>query len=693
MNLRRHLPGLPQPMASDRRAVNRRIGVVMGALLLGLVGVGAKAHRVAVVEHEAHAERGNRQQLRSFRLSARRGDIRDRNGMPLATSDRVHQITLNPRQIRAQGQADELLGLLVQLLPDVDPGYLRGELDKDKAYRQLKMLLDDEQAAIVESWKIPGVGLEATTQRVYPRGLLGAHVVGRVNNQGEGTLGVELGLDERLRGRDAQSPAYFALGKKLLIDGGIDPGVARGDDVVLTLDSAIQAMVEDELNAIVDRWNPVGASVVVLDPKSGEVLALASRPTFDPNHPVDKVAQTTSLAVQAAYEPGSTMKAITVAAALEEGVIRPNESLYCEKGRWQYTPRHVIRDTHPAEWLDITGILAESSNICTTKIADRLGKADLYQWVRRFHFGERPRLELPGAAPGLLARYQKWSDIQMANIAFGQGMSASPLQVAAAFAALANGGEYIHPAIVQKIVDNRGEVVYEHAPERERVVRAATARTVLRMLEDVVHTRHGTGSNAAVPGYRVAGKTSTAQKATAGKGYTENQFFSSFVGALPAADPRIVILVSVDNPEGGHFGNEVAAPSFARLGEQIMLHLGVPRDDAAPPPRPMIVRAPAPAPAGVAAGPIEPVPEASEPALPGRRPRGAPPPVRGDLPDFTGLGIAEARDLAERARVDLEAIGSGLAVRQERTGADDGRTIVRVFFEAPSQRPPAPSAS
>jgi cell division protein FtsI (penicillin-binding protein 3) len=680
MNSRR-IPGLPQPMATDRRSVNRRITVVMGALLLGLAFVAVKAHRVAVVEHDAHAERGNRQQLRAFRLAARRGDIRDRNGMVLATSDRVHQIAINPRQLRAQGRDEELLGLLVQLIPDVDQAQLRAELDKDKAYRLLKMILDDEQAAIVESWKLPGVTLEPATQRVYPRGLLAAHVVGRVNNQGEGTLGIELGLDERLRGRDAQSPATFALGKKLLLDGGLDPGVARGDDLTLTLDSAIQALVEDELNAIVERWNPVGASVVVLDPKTGELLALASRPTFDPNHAIEKVSQTTSLAVQAAYEPGSTMKAITVAAALEEGVIRENETLFCEKGRWQYTPRHVIRDTHPAEWLDVTAILAESSNICSAKIGDRLGKADLHQWVRRFHFGERPRLELPGAAPGLLAKHQRWSDIQAANIAFGQGMSASPLQVAAAFGALANGGEYVHPAIIKKIHDNRGELIHEHTPQRERLVRTATARAVMRMLESVVHSRHGTGSNAAVPGYRVAGKTSTAQKATLGKGYTENQFFASFIGAIPAADPRVVILVSVDSPEGGHFGNEVAAPSFARLGEQIMLHLGVPRDGAAPPPKPMVVRAPR------ASEPAAPPPELIEPELPGRRPRVSAPIVRGDLPDFTGLGIAGARDLAERAGVELEAVGSGVATRQEALPSEGPRPLVRVHFEPLSQRP------
>lgn len=672
------IPGLGQPMASDRKAVNRRASLIGAVIFAGLVGVGAKAHQVAVRDHAGYAERGHRQQLRSFKIAASRGDVVDRSGMVLATSDRVHRIVLNPRLLRGQHRDDELLGLLVQLFPGESADYLRGELDRDKAYRQLRMILGDEEAAIVRSWGIPGVELEPATARVYPRGLLAAHVVGRVNGQGEGNLGVELSLDERLRGRDAQSPATFALGKKLLVDGGPGPDLSRGDTVVLTIDSAIQAMVEEELNTIVATWNPVGASVIVLDPHSGEVLALGSRPTFDPNHPVEKVAQTASLAVQAAYEPGSTMKAITVAAALEEGVIREHETLYCEKGRWQYTPKHVIRDTHPAEWLDVTEILAESSNICTTKIADRLGKARLDRWVRRFHFGERPQIELPGATRGLLAPHQRWSDIQAANISFGQGMSASPLQVIAAFAALASEGEYTHPAIVKRVIDHRGEVVFEHAPKRERVVRASTARTVLKMLESVVHSRSGTGNNAAVPGYRVAGKTSTAQKASS-KGYSDDQYFASFVGALPASEPRVVILVSVDNPEGGHYGNEVAAPSFARLGEQIMIHLGIPREDGVPP-RPLVVKEAALKARSTAPQAV--IIEATEPPLPGTSPRIKKVVVRGDRPDFSGLGIAEARDLADRSGIELLAIGTGFAVRQEDVGVGaSGLPVLRVIFE------------
>ncbi|HEY8380020.1 MAG TPA: penicillin-binding protein 2, partial [Nannocystis sp.] len=470
--LRKNL--IPAPMASDMKAVGRRANLVGAAIVAALVGAGVKATRVAVTEHEAYAEQGNRQQLRSFKLPPSRGEIVDRNFMTLAVDDRVHKIAINPRLVRARGAEDALVTAVLQVAPDEDEDYLRGEIAKDKAYRLLRTPLSDAQVEVVKAAGIPGVTFEPATARVYPRGLLAAHVLGRVGAQGSGTAGVELGLDMALRGREALSPAYFAVGKKLLVDGVPDPGVARGDTVVLTIDSAIQAMVEEEINRLVREWNPVGSSIIVLDPRNGEILALANRPTFDPNHPVERAQQTVNLAVQAAYEPGSTLKAVTVAAALEVGAVRENETFYCEKGRWKYTPRNVIHDSHPAEWLTLSEVLAASSNICTTKIADRLGKQTLSKWVRKFHFGERPGVQLPGATAGILAPPEKWSDIQMANIAFGQGMAASPLQVAAAFAALANDGVYHDPTIVQKILDAKGGVVWEHRPEGERLVRSST---------------------------------------------------------------------------------------------------------------------------------------------------------------------------------------------------------------------------
>jgi cell division protein FtsI (penicillin-binding protein 3) len=668
-------------MASDIRAVRRRATVVAGVLVTSLLALVVRAHEVAVDHHEAYAAQGNRQQIRNYELTAGRGGIVDRNGISLAMNDRVHHVAINPRQIAAAGVRDEVFTALWNLAPHTDPEELRAELDRtDKAYRRLRLRLDDARAKELTDLGLPGVALESGGERVYPRALLASHVLGRVDGDGNGTLGVELGMDEWLRGRDTTSPAWFAShrghGKKLLVEGHPDPGVARGHTVVLTLDSAMQAMAEEELDRVVAEWHPVGASIVVLDPANGEVLALANRPSFDPNHRVESVDQTNNLAVQAAYEPGSTLKAITVAAGLEQGTIRKDQTFYCEKGRWQYTPQHAIRDTKHSEWLDVTEILATSSNICTTKIYETLGKESLHRWVRRFHFGERPEIELPGASAGLLADWREWSDIQGANVSFGQGMSASPLQVAAAFSALANGGMYVQPTIVREVLAHDGSTEWSRELVRERVVSESTAKTVMEMLTAVVHTKKGTGKNATIPGYVVAGKTSTAQKANPAGGYFEDQYYASFVGAVPADNPRVVILVSVDNPEGGHFGNDVAAPAFARLGERVMTYLGVPRSDGTTPQAKRVA---------IAANDPKLVegfiPEIDvEPALPGeRRVKQAT-----GLPDFTGLTIAQAFEAAETAKVELVATGSGIAVGQDLPpGAVDSGTRVHVHFESP----------
>jgi cell division protein FtsI (penicillin-binding protein 3) len=666
---------LVRPMATDLRAVRRRAAVVAGALGLAVMGLVWRAYSIGVRNHEHYAELGNRQQLRTYRVEATRGDVVDRRYIALAVTDRVHKMVINPRLVTAQGKVDEVVAAVLELFPDEDEAYLREELGRDKAYRQLRMSLDDAQANRLRAMALPGVSLEAAPHRVYPRRSLASHVIGRVGAQGKGNLGVEYGMEELLRGRDAMSPAYFARGRKLLVDGFPDADVSRGNTVVLTIDSALQNMAEIAIDELVATWTPDSASVVVLDPANGEILAMASRPTFDPNRPVDTLAQTVNHAVQSDFEPGSTMKAITVAAALESGAIRKEESFFCEKGKWKYTEDHSISDTKPSEWLSVSEILAVSSNICTTKIYERLDKQRLFEWVRRFHFGERPAVELSGATPGVLAPWQKWSDIQGANVSFGQGMTASPIQVAAAFAVLANGGAYRAPTVVRKVLTPEGEELPIDRPDKEQIIRAATARTVLEMLENVVHSDKGTGKNAVIPGYRVAGKTSTAQKASKQGGYAEDEYFASFVGAVPARSPRVVILVSVDNPQGGHYGNEVAAPTFAKLGAQVMEHLGVPREDG--------TRAPVD-PIRLLASNVKlaegftPVLDV-EPRLPGERVVE----IDGGLPDFTGLTLAEAIDAADEAGVTLRPVGTGIAVMQDVPPGSVAQGSVGVLFEAP----------
>ncbi len=667
---------LVKPMATDLSAVRRRAAIVGSVLLFGVMGLVWRAYTIGVRRHDELAELGNRQQLRTYKVEATRGDVVDRGYIALAVTDRMHKVVVNPRLISAQGRVDDVVTALLGLFPDEDAAYLREEIGRDKAYRQLRMSLDDAQAEQLRAMELPGVTLEPEPHRVYPRRTLAAHVVGRVGAQGKGNLGIEYGMEAMLRGRDAMSPAYFARGKKLLVEGFPDTDVSRGNTVVLTIDSAIQAMAEDAIDELMTTWTPASASVVVLDPSNGEILAMTSRPTFDPNRPVDTLAQTVNHAIQSDFEPGSTMKAITVAAALETGAIRKEESFFCEKGKWKYTEDHSISDTKPSEWLSVSEILAVSSNICTTKIYERLDKQRMYEWAQRFHFGQRPAVELSGATAGLLAPWQTWSDIQGANVSFGQGMTASPLQVAAAFAVLAGGGAYRAPTVVRKVLSPEGdEIPIDRAP-KEQIIRAATARTVLEMLENVVHSDKGTGKNAVVPGYRVAGKTSTAQKASKQGGYAEDEYFASFVGAVPARNPRVVILVSVDNPIGGHYGNEVAAPTFAALGTKVMEHLGVPREDGSRPvPDPIRLLA---SNVKLAEG-FTPALDV-EPSLPGERPID----TTGGLPDFTGLTLAEAIDAADEANVVLHPVGTGIALMQDvPPGPVTAGTRVQVLFEPP----------
>ncbi len=678
---------LTRPMASDMGSVRKRAGVVGVVIGVALVAMAARAANIGITQHESFAERGNRQQLRAYTLDASRGNVVDRNYVSLAVNDYVQQLVINPRLIHGQGRLAEVRSFLHSVFPAEHHDYLDRELDPEipegvdpqkfrKAYRLIRVSLDRAQVDAIEHSGLPGLRLERQPKRVYPRGSLASHVLGRVDAQGGGNLGIELGLESELAGRETSSPATFASGKKLLVDGHPDHAIARGNTVVMTIDSAIQAMAEEEIDTLVGNWHPVGASIVVMDPRNGEVLAMANRPTFDPNHRIGSTHQTVNLAVQSAYEPGSTMKAITVAAALEEGTIRKNQTFFCENGRYDYTPQAPIRDTKPSEWLDVTEVLALSSNIGTTKIYSTLGKPSMHRWVERFHFGERPPIQLPGATEGLLADWEDWSDIKGANISFGQGMSASPLQVAAAFGTFANAGRYNAPTIVSRVIDPEGEVVWAHDPTQEQIIRTSTASTVLEMLTAVVHTKKGTGKNARIEGYRVAGKTSTAQKAAPGGGYYKDQYYASFVGALPAEDPRVVILVSVDNPEGGHYGNEVAAPTFARLGERVMRYYGVARND---------MEGVAPesiALAGDAAELLEGfmAEDDVEPSLPGA----GPVEFTTGLPDFTGLSLAQAYDEAEKIGIELVAQGTGLAVGQDTPPGPITRGAeVRVYFAPP----------
>jgi beta-lactamase regulating signal transducer with metallopeptidase domain len=378
----------------------------------------------------------------------------------------------------------------------------------------------------------------------------------------------------------AETPALLPAVQRYLAQNPLAKSESGQQPLVeLTIDPKLQQIVENELETLLTKWQASGATAIILAPASGDILAMASRTAKttaanatlnnDPDH---------ELAVHTAYEPGSTMKVFTVATALELHTITPEQIFDCENGKWQ-TGHGVLQDASPHGALSVAQILAVSSNIGAQKIYRTFGRDEMGRALNRFHFGERPAVQLLHANPGVLPAVSRWSEEQAASIASGQGLSASPLQTAAAFAAIANRGVYKAPTLIRRITAPTGNVLWSPTTSGERVVSAATATTVLRLLESVVQGPMGTGQGAQVPGYLVAGKTGTAKQSSPSGAYTDH-FYGSFVGAIPARQPAVVILVGVDGPRGDYTGGTVAAPAFSRLAQQAMRHLAVTPDNA-----------------------------------------------------------------------------------------------------------------
>ncbi|MCX7808951.1 MAG: penicillin-binding protein 2, partial [Deltaproteobacteria bacterium] len=416
-------------------------------------------------------------------------------------------------------------------------------------------------------------------KRYYPNRELAAHVLGFANIDGEGIEGLELALNERLKGTSVRIPALRdRMGRIVYAEGSLSGQGLVGDHVHLTIDKTLQHIAERELSLAIRTFEAQAGSIVVVEPQSGELLAIASYPTFDPNRPADfPPSHRRFRAITDRFEPGSTIKPFTVASALEAGVIRPDEEIDCKNGKWVIIEgERPITDTHPHGLLTPAEVLAQSSNIGAAQIGMRLGRAGLYRAFRRFGFGQLTGILLPGEIPGTLRHHSKWYERDFASIAFGQGLSVTALQLAMAMAAIANGGKLMKPLIVRRIEDGQSGQVEEFLPElRRRVLSQEVARLVADMLIAVTG-EGGTGAEAAIDGYPVAGKTGTAQMSGSGPGYATNRWLSSFVGFVPADAPRLVIAVVIQEPVIDHYGGVVAGPVFRRVGEAALQHLGVP---------------------------------------------------------------------------------------------------------------------
>ncbi|OAI43258.1 hypothetical protein AYO41_02220, partial [Verrucomicrobia bacterium SCGC AG-212-E04] len=456
---------------------------------------------------------------------------------------------------------------------------------------------DSEQIrAILEAEKVRGVYFEPDSARIYPNGSLLCHVVGFLDSDGVGVQGVEKTLERNLIGQAGyREIERDRFGNELAQYRGIEQGARDGDDVVLTIDSALQAIVERELEDGVKKYKPDMATVVMMRPSTGEILAMASRPNFDPNEFRDsEPEQMKNRAILDMVEPGSTFKIVAVAAALNEKRVRPDTLVFCENGRWDYGGT-LLHDAHPYGTLKVHDIIVHSSNIGAAKLAIQLGSRPFHQYIRQFGFGERTGIELPGEIGGLVHPVERWSAISISRIPMGHEVGVTPLQLTNAMCTIANGGRLMMPRLVHSVIDSRtGQPTMISEPvETRRVISEQTAKQMRDALEGVTGPG-GTAKGAAVKGYRVAGKTGTAQKVDPKNGgYLHGKYIVSFVGFLPAENPELVCLVLFDNAQtkpNENFGGQVAGPIFARIVEQAARHLGIEPSSA-----------PAPAPAKLAA--------------------------------------------------------------------------------------------
>jgi cell division protein FtsI (penicillin-binding protein 3) len=540
------------------------------ALLFGAVGRRAYSLQVGG-EADRLRDKAEEQYVREIELPPRRGRILDRNGAELASTADVDSIYCNPRRLPdVPGAARKLARVL-----GLDWKDLAQRLGQKKFFAWVKRKVTPEEVEAVKALDLPGLAYTREPRRFYPNRGLAATVMGHSGADGRGQEGVELAFDRYLRGQTASLQGVRdALGRELFVDGMGESAGDAGSDVVLTIDRYLTFVTERAIEEAQALHHAKAVIAVVMDPQTGELLAIASTPTYNPNDPSGAAEHgARDRAITDAFEPGSTMKTFTIASALDAGVVKPTDSFDCMMGRMM-VGKYTIHDTHPHGALTVAEIFKFSSNIGATKIARRLGKERLAESFGRFGFGHATGLGLPGERSGMLRPVERWGDIGFANVSFGQGVTATPLQIVSGLASIAAGGVYHPPRIVARVV--RPDGTAEPLPERPavRVISERAARQMTGIMVGVTE-QGGTARAAAIDGYLVAGKTGTAQKVSGGH-YDSSKWVSSFIGFAPAQEPRVAIAVMVDEPQGGHLGGAVAAPVFKEIAEQALRYLHVP---------------------------------------------------------------------------------------------------------------------
>lgn len=546
-----------------------RFSLVFLFCLFSLVIFVVKLVFIQVFKASYLSQLAEKQHNHFIELEPRRGGIYDRKLRPLALNVAVYSLYAKPRLMTQQAKEKTVkeIGTLLNLTED----FLRKRLQKDKYFVWIARKLSAAAVDRIKALKIDGLDFIKESRRYYPNQSLGAHVLGFAGMENRGLEGLELMYDHYLKGEFGWSKIIRdARHRELLIERGFIPP-KDGFDFVLTIDETIQFIAERALEEGFVRHHAVGASLIIMDPQTGEILALANRPTYDLSRFSESHQDSRrNRALADMYEPGSVFKIVTAAAALEEGKVREEDKFFCEYGEYK-VGGHILHDHRKHGILTFREVIEQSSNIGTTKVAQLLGAPTIYKYAKIFRFGKPTGINIPGEVSGVLKDPSQWSKTSIAAIPIGHEVTVTAIQLVCAISVIANEGIYMQPFVVKYIKDQQGELIKEYRPQAvAQVISRETAHRLKEILAGAVEK--GTGKLAKIPHVRVAGKTGTAQKIQAG-GYSHNKFYASFIGFAPVEDPKIAMVVIFDEPHPSYFGGTVAAPVFKRVAEDVLKYL------------------------------------------------------------------------------------------------------------------------
>jgi cell division protein FtsI/penicillin-binding protein 2 len=566
--------------------VNRKRAIILNtAIIFGFFAIFLRLSDLMVLNHKVLAEKAKSQQVTAENIEVRRGNIYDRKGRAFAVNVDLDSLYCDAKEVViGQGKVRELASIL-----GTQPAVIQAKFNTDRRFEWVERKLTPDKAEKIgkmldigrkdKKAAVKGFGFIPEAKRFYPQGMLASHIIGLVGLDNQPLEGIELKYNKYLK--TAGGKVYFerdAAGNVLSTG---EDTEAKGDNIVLTIDEGLQYIAEKELDGAIAKWRPVSASVIMMNPFTGEILALANRPAYDLNH--GRRAGENEMrdrAITDIYEPGSTFKIVTGTAALEEKIVRPDSTFDVSQGSIEVGGK-VIHDAHRHDILTFSEVIQKSSNVGTIMIGMKLGKEKIYEYAKRYGFGERTGIDLPGEVSGWIRRPEKWSATSIGAIPIGQEVAVTPLQVLRAYSAIANGGYLVQPHVVSEIMTPGGATIYAFKQEKEkRVISEKTAKLFRDILKGVVEDG-GTATEAAVDGNQVAGKTGTAQLIDpVTRRYSHQKYVSSFVGFVPADHPRLAMIVIVYEPKGAIYGGVVAGPVFKNIADQALSYLNVPRDDS-----------------------------------------------------------------------------------------------------------------